>query len=349
MAKDVVARERPKFTFPKMNIRYFIEERRIPLSEIYVPKEDKTKANNITRRELNRDNVSALRISLRRPLWSEPMMIVKRIPGGKTINGITYYYELVLGFHRFEALSENETREWWMDVYDFTGDPEAEIDIQALENDHLPRQPLDKMGIANWLAYCVGKSYIENTKEAILKKAQSTLKNTNTRTLKAAAQLAAKMCGAHTDIVTRTIGEIKEYLSANPPQDDSEYYHSGQLDPVRKEFGWTVLEGYEHEFIHNAIKNYHLKRKPGFDEYGERHDGYTSYFNCHVKVPKEGKTLTDSRKSMIESFKRIEDALEAACEYKQANKVWPWRVEGFFPQDNTKENAERDWISPSEI
>ena len=130
-----------------------IEPRIIILAEIYVPKQDKDSGNNPTRYELDGKNVDDLQLALHYPDWSKPLMIVKEIKGGKEINGKTYYYELVAGFHRFEALTRNLTSEWIFDVYDFSGNPEAESDIQALENDHAPHKKMDKYGVANWLKF----------------------------------------------------------------------------------------------------------------------------------------------------------------------------------------------------
>jgi len=128
-----------------------IEPRSIPLEEIYVPKEDETDGNNVTRYELDMNHVTNLQVALHYPDWSSPLMIVKEIKGGKEIDGKTYYYQLVAGFHRFEALSNNLTLEWLFDVYDFTGKPELESIIQALENDHKPQLVMTKAGLTNWL------------------------------------------------------------------------------------------------------------------------------------------------------------------------------------------------------
>ena len=137
-----------------------VEPSSIKLDEIYVPKHDTSSGNNVTRYELDLKNVVNLQVALHFPDWSKPLMIVKEIKGGKEIDGKTHYYELVAGFHRFEALSRNGVKEWLFDIYDFTGKPESESDIQALENDHAPDKKMDKFGLANWLKYNVEKGWI---------------------------------------------------------------------------------------------------------------------------------------------------------------------------------------------
>ena len=132
-----------------------VEPRIIKLEDIHVPKQDKSSGNNPTRYELDGKNVLDLQVALMHPDWSKPLMAVKEIKGGRDIGGKTYYYELVTGFHRFEALTKNHTIEWMFDVYDFTGKPELESLYQVLENDHAPAKKMDKAGLANWLQYQV--------------------------------------------------------------------------------------------------------------------------------------------------------------------------------------------------
>lgn len=314
-----------------------IEPREIALEEIYVPKQDKDSGNNPTRYELDRKNVEDLRLSLIYPDWSKPLMIVKEIKGGKQIDGKTYYYELVAGFHRFEALTLNHTPYWLFDVYDFSGDPEAESDIQALENDHAPHKVMDKFGLSNWLKYQVEKGFIERTESAMNKKIEM-FKFVAAQTKTAAVNMAVNETGAYKDVTIRSIKEIKEFLenTENYKKDNRPVYmHSGTIDTKRDEHGWTVKEDYEDEYLFNAMKKYH-------------ETGKTSYFLGHVKTPKTG-TVSDSRRNMNKKFKDLEDALESSVRYKQKNGKWPWRTEAFFKQDNHPDRRETYWVKETRL
>jgi hypothetical protein len=310
-----------------------IEARSILLEEIYVPKEDETDGNNVTRYELNMNHVTNLQVALHYPDWSMTLMIVKEIKGGKEINGKTYYYQLVAGFHRFEALSNNVTLEWLFDVYDFTGNPELESIIQALENDHKPQLVMTKAGLTNWLKHQVEKGFIGNT-EADMNKAVEVFKFVASIVKTNAVKAAVNETGAYKDVTIRSIKEIKLFLD-NPDNycDDnrSMYSHSGNLDPHRLEHGWTVKEGYEHEYLFNAMRRFH-------------NTGRTSYFINHVFVPKTG-TVDDSRQKMMDKFDDLEDALKSAVLYKKKNGTWPWRTEAFFKQDNHPQNRETYWVT----
>ena len=274
-----------------------VEPRSIKLDEIYVPKHDTSSGNNVTRYELDLKNVVNLQVALHFPDWSKPLMIVKEIKGGKEIDGKTHYYELVAGFHRFEALSRNGVKEWLFDIYDFTGKPESESDIQALENDHAPDKKMDKFGLANWLKYNVEKGWIENTETAMNKKVEI-FKFVAPQTKTAAVNMAVNETGAYKDVTIRSINEIKQFLNddSNYRGDNRpKYQHSGTFDPKRNEYGWTVKEGYEHEYLFNAIRKY-------------EESGLASYFVCHVKVPKSG-TVNEARVKMKKKYTDLEKAL----------------------------------------
>jgi len=309
-----------------------IEDRVIRLDEIYVPKHDKNNGNNPTRYELDGKNIDDLQVALHYPDWSKPLMIVKEIKNGKQINGKTYYYELVAGFHRFEALSRNHVEEWRFDVYDFTGNPEAESDIQALENDHAPHKNMDKFGLANWLKYQVEQGFIERTENAMNKKVEI-FKFVAPQTKTAAVNMAVNETGAYKDITVRSITEIKQFLDNddNYREDNRpKYTHSGNLDPHRLEHGWTVKEGYEDEYLFNAMKKF-------------KETGRNSYFLGHVKVPKSG-SVNDSRKGMLEKFEYLESVIQESVDYKEKHGNWPWRTESFFKQDNHPNRRETFWI-----
>lgn len=316
-----------------------VEAKVISLDEVYVPTYDKTSGNNPSRYELDGGNVDDLQSALLKPDWSLPFMIVKPIKGGKEINGKTYLWELVAGFHRFEALSRNLTKEWWFDVYDFTGNPEAESDIQALENDHPPRKRLDKKGIANWLQFQVEKGFIAKT-EAAMNKKVDILDFVHHQTKTAAVNMAVSQTGAYKDVTIRSIEEIKDFLeegdnyirpdSKDGKVDRAPYVHSGELDAERNEHGWTVKERYENKYIFNAIMSFHKTGKP-------------SYFVNHVSVPKAG-TVNDARRKMLKNFKKYEDALETVMKHRQETGEWPWRSESFFKQDNHPDTRETFWV-----
>ena len=304
----------------------------IPLNpeDIYIPKEVKGTGNNVTRMSLDESNIQSLQQALQNPDWSLPLIVVKRIPGGLTVEGKTYRYQLVAGYHRLTALLRNHEPMWMFDLYEFDNE-EEELDFQALENDHAPRKPIDLNGLVNYLSYKVNKGMIQNDKRQMAMELEK-FQNVHHKTKTAAVNRAASKFGAYTDVAIRDFNEIKQFI-ANPDNYNGEslYTHSGKIDRVRDAHGWTVKEGYEYEYLMNAIKS--------FNE-----DGKPSYFLNHVKEPTEKLSLQDRRDNMMETYATLENALLKTFEYYQKNGKFPWTVEAFFPQNNVDGEEENTFI-----
>tara|TARA_Y100000114_G_scaffold5049_1_gene4187 strand:- start:213 stop:1217 length:1005 start_codon:yes stop_codon:yes gene_type:complete len=299
--------------------------------DIFIPKEVKGTGNNVTRISLDQQNIATLQMSLQTPDWSQPFIVVKPIRGGITENGKTYRWQLVAGYHRMYALLRNQVPVWYFDWYEFET-AEEELDFQALENNHLPRKEMDLAGLTNYLAFKVDNGMIPNTKESMDAEVEK-FTNIHGRTKTAAVTKAVSRCGAYTDVTIRDFSEIKEYL-ANPENYDGntrEYTHSGNIDPFRNKHGWTVKEGYEHEFIMNAVKR--------FSETGKG-----SYFVNHVKEPTDKMTLQQRRDNMVSTFTTLELALKRVIDYYNENDVFPWESVAFMPQNNVRGSEENEFI-----
>ena len=303
--------------------------------DIFIPKEIKGTANNITRIKLDRNNITLLQNSLRTPDWTKPLIIIEKIKGGMQVNGKTYRYKLVAGYHRLTALLLNNEISWLFDVYEFETEEER-LDLQLIENDHEPRKAIDATGLCNYLAYKVHQGLIKpNTKEAMEKHLEGKLKNVHHMTKASAVRKAVAKCGSYTDVTIRDFDEIKQLLD-NPENYEkgvSTYTHSGIVDTKRDKHGWTVLEGYEDEFVFNAIKSFHL-------------DGKESYFTNHVKEPTEKRTLKDRRTNMISNYVKLETALKSVIEFYNKNKKFPWNYnEAFHPQNNVIGKEENKFLN----
>jgi hypothetical protein len=124
--------------------------------------------------------------------------------------------------------------------------------------------------------------------------------------------------------VTYTAKDAFKWLDKN-----TSYSYSGEYDAKRQKYGWTVLEGYEYEYLVSAMKKYSETDRE-------------SYFVCHTRAPTEKNTLEDKREGMLNSFESLEDNLKKVFEYYQLNGKFPWNVEGFLPQDH--KNKENNFI-----
>jgi hypothetical protein len=288
--------------------------------DIYVPQEDKDSANNITRILLDPQNIDRLQMALMTPDWSKPLIAVEKINGGLTVNGKTYWYKLVAGYHRMVALKRQCVSDWLFDLYKFETNEER-VDYQAIENDHEPRKEMEKEDWANYLSYKFSQGWLTSKEDMV--KQMNKFKHVHPSTKTAAINRAVSKNGVYQDFVIRDWKEIQQFTD-NPDNYTTGhvYTYKGNKDPNRMECGWTVKEGYEHEYLMNAIKKYHDTRN-------------TSYFINWVKTPNDkAPTATDKRDIMTNSYDKLETALLSTFEYYQKHGTFPWRQEAWFPQDN---------------
>lgn len=311
----------------------FIENIKLDPKDIYMPKEEKGGNNNVTRKSLSQPHISSLQTALKdNPDWSLPLIVVKRIPGGKIVNGKTYSYQLSVGVHRNTALLKNGTNQWIYALYEFKSEKE-ELIFQAVENDHKPQNPIDHAGLVNFLSFMVNQGYIENTANAMQNILDDTFSYVHWQTKKKAVNAAVIRNGSYTDVILRNYTEIKDFLEngENYSPGIVKYTHGGKKDKNRNEIGWTVKEGYEDEFIFNAMKSLNSQ-------------GIPSYFLCHVNSPSNSMSLDDRRDKMLQNIVELENLILKTVEYRKKYNEWPWRVEAFFPQNNVKGVEERNFI-----
>ena len=289
--------------------------------DIYVPQNEKDSPNNITRIILNPQNIDRLQMALMSPDWSKPLIAVEKIKGGLTVNGKTYWYKLVAGYHRMAALKRQCITDWLFDLYDFETNEER-ITYQALENDHAPQETMGIEDWANYLSYKFSQGWL--TCETDMKTEMDGFKNVHYSTKSNAITRALAMNGQHSDFVIRNWSEIRDFTdNLDNYTSGFTYAYKGDKDSKRDECGWTVKEGYEHEYIMNAIKKFHDTRT-------------TSYFVNWVKTPnKKYPTTKDKRELMTNNYDKLETSLISTIEYYNEHGTFPWRQEAWFPQDNT--------------
>ena len=300
--------------------------------DIYVPIDDTDTPNNVCRLELDEPTISQLQVGMpNNPDWSVSLMVVRKIPGGKTVNGKTYWYELVVGFHRHTALTRQLVSEWIFDLYEFDDDDDL-VDFQADENGkHLPRKTMGIKEWTNYLSYKVSKSNPKLTEKDLVKIMDRFI-NVHHSTKTSAIANAVAENGLYQDFKTYTWKEIQQTVQNqnNYPDGVFTYTIQGMKDDNRGEAGWTVKQGYEDEYLFNAMKKFH-------------ETGLHSYFTLHTKLPKKDETVQTTRDKMLSNFSGYEDALLSTIEYYKKHGKFPWRKESWFPQDNKQ--REKKFIS----
>lgn len=290
----------------------------IDLDKIYVPP---MADNPVRKKGKNLVNVQKLAISTSRGIHYDkmPPIVQKK---SRIVDGKHYEYELVCGNHRFEAFLTNGFTRWIFAIYKLAQNGYSYEDsvrtLQLIENDHDPALESSDEDISNVISRMIahGSALVKNDEDSIRNYVETYCRNKHYQTKAKIVRQAVRLSGAYQEVVTYTAADAFKWLDQN-----TNYRYAGKYDTKRKKFGWTVLEGYEYEYVVHAIKRY------------AREDS-ESYFVCHTKAPTEDSPLEDKRDGMLESFQSLEEDLLKVYEFYNENGRFPWNVEGFLPQDH---------------
>jgi hypothetical protein len=322
---DINTLDPSKVTFGQYNtpgVKY-ISRSIIDLDKIYVPS---YKDNPVRKKGTNVNNIQRLIVSLRNGInYSQsPPLVRKRV---QMIDGHCYEYELISGNHRMQAFVANNYDRWIFDEYMIVGGENATYEdslrtLQLDENDHTPNLETSEDDAVNIICRLLDKQskIVEPNTDSIRDYLNAHCKNMHGNTkAKVIRDVIRNMqktgVAVYSDIVTYTALDVNGFV-----KDKTDYVTSGEFDKKRKSFGWSVLEGYEYEYIMSAAKK--------FSETGS-----TSYFICHTKSPTEKYPIKEKRDKMINQFQKLETALLDVMEYYEEHKTFPWKVKGFLPQD----------------
>lgn len=296
--------------------------------DVYIPLLREGVARNAVRTKLDQEHILQLQGSLDKEVDpSQPVPGVMRYERPKVIDGKTYKYELVFGFHRQYAILKCMFELYVYDVYKFGVDGVPFLKsirtLQLVENDKLPSKSSFPDEIANIIMELIEVGELENTEDAIREYVEEVAAHKHGNTKTSIINKVLNNSGAYRDITTYTFDQAKAFLGnvSNYDVGESEYTTKFEYDVARQKRGATVLSGYEIEFIPQAMQHF-LK------------DGSESYFNLHVKPPKDGVTVRDVRGKMIKNILNIEKSILASVKFYEKNGRWPWTLENFFPQDN---------------
>ena len=314
-----------KVTFGQYNtpgIKY-LDRSIIDISKIYIPP---LKDNPVRKKGKNYNNIQRLTESFRNGInYSQSPPIVREKV--QLIDGHTYEYELIAGNHRLEALLANNYSKWIFDVYAITGDEKSTYEdslrtLQLDENDHSPHLETSEDDAVNIICRLLdhNSKIVQPDSDSIRDYLDAHCKNmhgnTKSKVIRDVIRNMQKNgVSVYSDTVTYTAHDVNNYVDKK-----TDYVTSGEFDKKRKSFGWSVLEGYEYEYIMNASRK--------FSE-----TGAISYFICHTKSPTEKYPLKEKREKMMNQFEKLETALLDVMKYYEEHKTFPWKVEGFLPQD----------------
>ena len=232
-------------------------------------------------------------------------------------------WKLIYGFGRSEALDELKTKEWVFSHLEGTED--AIEDVQAAENEGLPKRLNMEVDMKRTLIRKVTSGKIERTETAVRAKFSKIYK---TREAKVKNRVVQQVLEELSIPIPYTIytstAKIKTWLSNNSKE---EYKIDGEFDKERDMFGVTMKEGYQYRTVLYAIKRF-VEEKSLFG-------GKKTYVIGHCGSPTKVKSLAVKRKHIVEEFDAIKNNL---ISLGMEPEKWPIVYMGSLPQDNDNED-----------
>lgn len=235
-------------------------------------------------------------------------------------------YELVYGYGRTEAILLNKQNSWFFTL--LQGDDDAMEDVQAAENEQLPKRINKEVDMKKFLADKVRKGKIANTEKDIRDKFKKVYPNRSKEVVnRVVQQIMEDLSTPQPYILYTSTPRVEQWLNNHSSEN---YEVGGEYDAKRSMYGVHIKEGYQYRAVIAACERY-------------KKTGKYTYVIGHFAAPTKKATLNSKRKQFIEEFDNIRKALEHC-----GLTTWPIKVLGFFPQDKENENLKR-LVSVDEI
>jgi hypothetical protein len=232
-------------------------------------------------------------------------------------------YALQYGFGRCEALQELNLKEWFFTV--LQGDDDALEDVQASENEDLPKRLNREIDMKQFLTRKVVEGNIPNTEASIRDKFRKVYPNRSKSVMDRVVQMVMNDTNTPQPyIIYTSTPRIRQWLDNHSKET---YFIEGEYDAKRDMYGVHIKEGYQYRTVLQAIKRY-------------KETGKKTYVIGHFGSPTKKATLKAKREQFVREFEVIRQALE----FIGAN-FWPIVVLGFLPQDKENESL-KELIKP---
>lgn len=228
-------------------------------------------------------------------------------------------YELVYGYGRTEGILLNKQKKWFFTLLE--GDDDAMEDVQAMENEALPKRINKEVDMRKFLAAKVKEGKIGNTEKDIREKFRKIYANRDKTVMnRVIQQVMEELNTPQPYILYTSTPRIQQWLDNHSSES---YSIEGEYDDDRGMVGVHIKEGYQYRAVIAAIQRYHK-------------EGQRTYVIGHFSPPTKKATLDSKRKQFIKEFNDIRTALESC-----GLNVWPIEVMGFLPQDKEKDNLKK--------
>jgi len=228
-------------------------------------------------------------------------------------------WRLVYGFGRCESLRILGMTGWFF--VELKGSPDAIEDVQAQENEQLPKRINKEVDMRKFLCRKVAAGLIKNTEKAIRSKFKKVYPNRDKSIMnRIVAQVMADRETPQPFILYTSQPKIDDWMEDHYIGED--FAKDGEFDPIADQYGVVVKEGYQERTFVAALKR--------FKEFDKK-----TYIIGHCGGPTAKMTLAQKRKQFVQQYKDIEYAFAHA-----GGKHFPVVIKGFLPQDKANENIQ---------
>ena len=282
---------------------------RLKWDEIYI--DDIT--GNITKEEAHTaEEIEALRLSF------SAQVDTTQFPPAVKYRGKEYAkpYQLVYGYGRSEALRLLQTEGWFFTLLEGTED--ALEDVQAQENEMLPKRVNEEVDMRKFLIQKVTDGKIEKTEDAIRAKFKKVYPYRRKETMNRVVPQVLKELGVKLPYILYTSkSKVEDWISNHSKE---EYVIGEKFDHERNMYGVQMKEGYDWRVVMNAMQT--------FAETGKK-----TYVICHCGAPTKKQNFTIKRKNIVLRFDHWKSVYT-----KMGVTTWPIVLMGALPQDRKNES-----------
>ena len=282
---------------------------RLKWDEIYI--DDIT--GNITKEEAHTaEEIEALRLSF------SAQVDTTQFPPAVKYRGKEYAkpYQLVYGYGRSDALRLLQTEGWFFTLLEGTED--ALEDVQAQENEMLPKRVNEEVDMRKFLIQKVTDGKIEKTEEAIRAKFKKVYPYRRKETMNRVVPQVLKELGVKLPYILYTSkSKVEDWISNHSKE---EYVIGEKFDHERNMYGVQMKEGYDWRVVMNAMQT--------FAETGKK-----TYVICHCGAPTKKQNFTIKRKNIVLRFDHWKSVYT-----KMGVTTWPIVLMGALPQDRKNES-----------
>ena len=282
---------------------------RLKWDEIYI--DDIT--GNVTKEEAHTaEEIESLRLSFAAQVDST------QFPPAVKYRGKEYAkpYQLVYGYGRSEALRLLQTEGWFFTLLEGTED--ALEDVQAQENEMLPKRVNEEVDMRKFLIQKVTDGKIEKTEDAIRAKFKKVYPYRRKETMNRVVPQVLKELGVKLPYILYTSkSKVEDWISNHSKE---EYVIGEKFDHERDMYGVQMKEGYDWRVVMNAMQT--------FAETGKK-----TYVICHCGAPTKKQNFSIKRKNIVLRFDHWKSVYT-----KMGVTTWPIVLMGALPQDRKNDN-----------